>query len=156
MHLLSETALLKENAAQYPNIIPVQAALWGKNGIINLIDLGFGEWGFMTEENESPKSIAGNNCHSVPAITIEKIMKDNALERIDILKIDIEGAEKEVFRDTSPWIESVNSIIIELHERMKAGCNRSFYCGSNGFDNEWHQGENIYLSRGNYLTRRIT
>jgi len=32
---------------------------------------------------------------------------------------------------------------------MKAGCNRSFFLGSNGFDQEWQQGENIYLSRGN-------
>jgi hypothetical protein len=87
-------------------------------------------------------------------MTVDKIMQDYNLEKVDILKIDIEGAEKEVFTDTSSWIEKVNSIIIELHERMKAGCNRSFYCGSNGFDNEWKQGENVYLSRGNYLIGR--
>ena len=66
---------------------------------------------------------------------------------IDILKIDIEGAEKEVFSDTSAWIEKVDSIIIELHERMKPGCISSFYAGSRGFNKEWRQGENIYLSR---------
>lgn len=41
-------------------------------------------------------------------------------------------------------------------KRMKPGCNRTFYCGSNGFDNEWLQGENIYLSRGSSMTRRCT
>lgn len=61
-----------------------------------------------------------------------------------------------MFSDTSSWIEKVDSIIIELHERMKAGCNRSFYCGSNGFNSEWEQGENVYLSRKNCLMKRST
>jgi hypothetical protein len=38
---------------------------------------------------------------------------------------------------------------------MKSGCNRSFYNGSNGFDDEWKQGENVYLAKGKYLTRRL-
>lgn len=149
----SNFEVLKKNVAQYPNIVPVHAALWDKNETINLIDPGLGKWGFMTVGNESPESEIGKNCHVVPAMTVKKIMQDNDLKKIDILKIDIEGAEKEVFRDTSSWIESVDSIIVELHERMKEGCNRSFYCGSNGFDNEWHQGENVYLSRGNFMTK---
>jgi FkbM family methyltransferase len=152
----SNFELLKENIAPYPNIIPVQAALWHKNEEINLIDPRLGKWGFMTEMKNSSENIPGNICHAVVAMTVDKIIKDYNLAKIDILKIDIEGAEKEVFSDTSSWIEKVDSLIIELHERMKIGCNRSFYCGSNGFDNEWKQGENVYLSRGNCLTRRST
>ena len=70
---------------------------------------------------------------------------------VDILKIDIEGAEKEVFADPSLWIDKTKSIIIELHERMKPGCNRSFYRGSEGFDDEWSIGEKVYLSKAGYL-----
>jgi len=149
----SNFELLKENVAPYPNIIPVQAALWHQNQELNVIDPGLGKWGFMTETKGCLESIPGSTCHVVAAMTIDKVMKDYNLTRIDILKIDIEGAEREVFSDTSSWIEMVDSLIIELHERMKAGCNRSFYCGSNGFDNEWKQGENVYLSRGNCLRR---
>jgi FkbM family methyltransferase len=152
----SNFELLKDNIAPYPNIIPIQAALWHKNEIINLIDPGIGKFGFMTEMKDSSENLPGDFCHTVVAITLDKIMKDFNLDKIDILKIDIEGAEREVFSNTSSWIEKVDSIIIELHERMKAGCNRSFYCGSNGFDNEWKQGENVYLSRRNCLTRRST
>ncbi len=152
----SNFELLKDNVAPYPNIIPIQAALWHKNDQINLIDPGLGKWGFMTEMKDSSENLPGDICHTVEAITVDKIMKEFNLEKIDILKIDIEGAEREVFSNTSSWIEKVDSIIIELHERMKAGCNRSFFCGSNGFDNEWSQGENVYLSRRNFLTRRST
>ena len=110
----------------------------------------------MTDMKDSSENFPCDICQTVVAITLDKIIKDYNLEKIDILKIDIEGAEREVFSNTSSWIEKVDSIIIELHERMKTGCNRSFYCGSNGFDNEWKQGENVYLSRRNCLTRRST
>ncbi len=145
----SNFELLKQNVAPYPAIIPVQAALWNKNEEIHLIDPGHGKWGFMTEMRHPSKKLPGKICHPVQAITVDKIMKDYGLSKIDVLKIDIEGAEKEVFSDTSSWFEKVDAIIIELHERMKAGCNRNFYCGSKGFEYEWQQGENIYLSRGN-------
>jgi hypothetical protein len=108
----------------------------------------------MTENDNSSETLPANARHKVMAMTVDKIMNDYNLEKIDILKIDIEGAEKEVFSNASSWIEKVDAIIVELHERRKTGCRRSFYCGSNGFDNEWHQGENIYLSRGNCLTRK--
>jgi FkbM family methyltransferase len=150
---LSNFMLLKKNVALYPQVTPVQAALWHRNEEIELVDPGGGNWGFMTETKGSAEIPAAKACHVVDAMTVDKIMDEFGLDKIDILKIDIEGAEREVFSDTSSWINEVNSMIIELHERMKVGCNRSFYCGSNGFDKEWQQGENVYLSRGNYLTR---
>ncbi|NTW15888.1 MAG: FkbM family methyltransferase [Syntrophaceae bacterium] len=152
----SNFELLKENVAPYPNIFPIQAALWNKREEINLIDLGLGKWGFMTEMKHPSESLFDNACHKVTAITIDNIMEDFDLKKINILKVDIEGAEREVFSDTRSWLNKVDSIIIELHECMKAGCYRSFYCGSNGFDNEWHQGEKVYLSRGSYLTKHST
>ncbi|PLW68660.1 FkbM family methyltransferase [Pseudohalioglobus lutimaris] len=146
----SNFILLRENTANYPNIHPLQAALWNTNEKISLVDPGLGKWGFMTESGEED---ALNREHSpgehgqVEGITVDKILEDFQLEHIDLLKIDIEGAEKEVFADTSNWLDKVDTIIVELHERMKPGCTRSFYQGTPGFTNEWTQGENVYLSR---------
>ena len=43
--------------------------------------------------------------------------------KIDILKIDIEGAEKEVFSDNiDGWLKKTKLVIIELHEESKPGC----------------------------------
>ena len=152
----SNFELLKENTSPYPNIIPVQAALWNRNEEINLVDPGLGKWGFMTDEKKPSGKSPDNVCHTVKALTVDRIIEDYGLKRVNILKVDIEGAEKEVFSDTSAWIGSVDSIIVELHERMKPGCNRSFYLGSNGFDHEWHQGENVYLSRSSFPIRRLS
>lgn len=135
--------MLLKNTQPYENIIPIQAALWHKSEKIELVDAGFGEWGFMTNE----KSDFNTKAELVDALTINDIMERFGIDEVDILKIDIEGAEKEVFGSSGSWITKVNSIIVELHDRMKHGCSRSFYMGSGGFDNEWLRGENVYLSR---------
>lgn len=149
----SNFEVLLKNVASYSNIVPLQAALWGRIEEISLVDPGLGKWGFMTETKCSSLSELGNVCHSVEGITIDGIMEKYKLPRISILKVDIEGAEKEVFDNATAWIERVDSMIVELHDRMKPGCSRSFYRGTPGFDNEWIQGENVYLTRGSYLRR---
>jgi FkbM family methyltransferase len=150
---ISNFELLKENVRPYPQVIPIHAALWNRSEELILTDPGLGKWGFMTENKNEIASQSRVACHPVMAVTINDLLDDYGLESIDILKVDIEGAEREVFEDSSSWIERVDSIIIELHERLKIGCNRSFYCGSRGFHKEWQQGENVYLSRG-CLARR--
>jgi FkbM family methyltransferase len=40
-------------------------------------------------------------------MTIDRIMNDYHLDKIDILKVDIEGADKEVFSNALSWIEKV-------------------------------------------------
>lgn len=147
--------MLKKNVAPYPNVTPIQAALWNANGEINLVDPGLGNWGFMTGVQEQlPGTTIGEVCHAVPSFTVDRVMADHGLQHVSILKMDIEGAEKEVFSDTGAWIDKVDSIIVELHERMKPGCNRSFYVGTEGFDHEWSQGENVYLSRHRFPLRQ--
>jgi FkbM family methyltransferase len=144
----SNYKLLKKNIDQYNNIVAYHAALWNKNEMINLVDPGLGKWGFMTTNNENNNEILeSNTCHEVQGLTVDRIMNMNDLKEIDILKIDIEGSEREVFLNSSDWIEKINIIIIELHEQMRTGCNSSFYNGTSGFDDEWTQGENIFLSR---------
>ena len=151
----SNYELLKANLAPYPQATPVQAALWHRNDETRLVDPGLGNWGFMTEGTGDPTKGAHQTRHTVKAVTVDHILRCFNLEKIDIFKIDIEGAEKEVFADTSAWIDRVDAIIIELHERYKRGCNRSFYCGSKGFAQEWVRGENVYLSRGNLSPRLL-
>lgn len=140
--------ILCENIKNYKNIIPIQGALWNENSEINICDEGLGEWGFMTFSSEQPQHIVKN---MVQGYTIDFLIQKYNLEKIDILKIDIEGAEKEVFEDTTKWINDVDSLIVELHDRMKAGCSRSFYNNTPNFQHEWTRGENIYLSKGNIL-----
>ena len=74
----------------------------------------------MVEETEIP------NEHSIPATSIEEIMREYNLERIDILKIDIEGSEIEVFENnTQFWLSRTRLMIIDLHDGMRRGASKS-------------------------------
>lgn len=146
--------LLERNAAPYDNITPIRGALWHENTSINLVDPALGKWAFRTQARDDEESF-GEIIHEVQGMTVDTIMREQGIDHIDVLKIDIEGSEREVFRDPSSWIDKVDTLIVELHERLKLGCNRSFYNGTNGFDDEWVRGENVYLTRsGGCVARR--
>ena len=42
-------------------------------------------------------------------------MEDLHIFHIDLLKMDIEGAEKAVLRDAAAWLPKVRVLIVELH-----------------------------------------
>ena len=69
------------------------------------------------------------------------------LDFVDLLKVDIEGAEREVFASPAAWIERVGVIIIELHDRFVRGCALNFYTATRGFACEWHAGEHVIVAR---------
>ncbi len=143
--------MLCRNVESYKNVIPVLGALWNRNTEIEILNPGRGNWGFVTKEKDASLRFELPTGQKVPAMTVDHIMDKYGFERIDILKIDIEGAEREVFGETSAWIDKVDALILELHEYVSPGCSRNFYTGTPGFDNEWHQGENVYLSRGSCM-----
>lgn len=55
----------------------------------------------------------------VESITIRDIIRENNIDQIDILKIDIEGAEKDIFendKDDFNWLKITKVIAIEIHD----------------------------------------
>ena len=62
------------------------------------------------------------------AISIKALMKKYNIDFIDVLKLDIESSEKQVFsEDFSYWVARTKMIIIELHDSMKEGCAQQFF-----------------------------
>jgi hypothetical protein len=61
---------------------------------------------------------------SVQGVTINSVLKTSGFERISILKIDIEGGERELFSGPLDWLEATDNIVIELHG---ADCARIFF-----------------------------
>jgi hypothetical protein len=50
------------------------------------------------------------------AVDIGGLLNKSGFDRISILKIDIEGSEREVFRHNyQAWIGKVDRLVIELH-----------------------------------------
>ncbi len=139
----SNFRLLKRNVAAYDNIVPIHAALWGTDGEIEIVDTGLGHWGFMTRTKNADS--ANSSC--VRAITLSALLHEHGLSHVDLLKIDIEGAEREVFETCASWIGSVDTVIAELHDRLKPGCEAAFGRATASFDHRWRQGESVCASR---------
>lgn len=51
----------------------------------------------------------------VETVSIPSLMKKQGWDRIDLFKVDIEGYEQELFQDSPSWLESVGTLIGELH-----------------------------------------
>jgi FkbM family methyltransferase len=137
----SNFKILQKNTEKLKNIKIIQAGIWNKNASLKIKNSGLGNWGFETKES------ADNDKNSTAAITIDKILADSGYEEIDILKLDIEGSEKEVFESGyENWLGKTKVIIIELHERMRKGAEKSFYSAIEKYNFKKEiKGENIIL-----------
>jgi FkbM family methyltransferase len=104
---LDNFQLLKCNVAAEPRIVPVHGALVGRERDNVRMTTHKPAWGnFIVEDDDGVE---------VPAFTVDQIMKHFDLSCIDLLKVDIEGGEKEVFAN-GHFISQVGLVIVELHD----------------------------------------
>lgn len=136
----SNYRMLCENVKPYPQVKALRAALWRENEDLFLFDSGHGNHGFQVGDNE-----AGSGCGvgSVPGLSIDSIMRDAGESKVDLLKIDIEGAEREVMEGSGAWIDKIGVLMIELHDDIKPGCSKAFYGATEGFSEDIIKGETI-------------
>ena len=121
----SNFELLLKNVRPYRNVTPIHAALWCREGHISVgtpLPGAFGHWGFTVSGAPG----------DVPAITIRTLMRNFGVDHIDLLKIDIEGSEKEVF-EACDWQDELGAVVIELHDRFKPGCSQVVTRALEGF-----------------------
>lgn len=135
----SNFEVLQKNVRPYPLITPIHAALWNKDGEIEVgtpaaATGAVGNSAFMTREGSG-----------VRAITMPTLMKELQLPKIDLLKVDIEGAEKEVF-ETCDWMGHVQCLMVELHDRFRHGCREAVTAVTHEFSSQ-ERGETTIFVR---------
>jgi FkbM family methyltransferase len=131
--------LLVKNCAAYSNVTTVQAALWFENTTVNFLEPDAEKWAMAVGSSN-------DDCGTVKAVTVPELIKTYGLDRVDLLKIDIEGAELELFSNDPSWLDRVEYMAVELHDRFKPGCSAAFYGALAGkpFDQEI-VGENVFV-----------
>jgi FkbM family methyltransferase len=119
--------MLLENTRSYPKIVPVRAALWNKEGKVRIANPGhFSKAGLRVMETAEQKNVI-----QVDALTLDRLLSAAKMNSIDILKLNIEGAEFELFRSNyESWLEKTNTIVIDLHDRIREGCSEVFYAAT--------------------------
>jgi FkbM family methyltransferase len=101
--------LASRNLARYgERAYLLKAALMGSAGACKINEAGTGTEAVHASDGD------------VEAVTMSQLLKLSPHGRIDILKVDIEGAENELFQRAEDWLHLVDCITIELHgERAK-------------------------------------
>ena len=146
----SNYAQLVRNTASYPNITPVHAALWSGRGVVSIENPESEEWAFRVFASDSTRDRA-----TIPATGVADVLAQFGLSQVDILKIDIEGAETEVFGPgCDEWLGCVRNLVIELHDYLKPGCSRAVHAAATrvGFAHTM-QGEFTIFVRNQDTTR---
>lgn len=135
----SNFEMLRQNTSSYPNIKILQSGLWNRKTVLRIENPDDTNDAFRVQEAESGEG-------SIDTITIEDILNSTSAVFIDILKLDIEGAEKEVFENSDSWLNRVGVLIVELHDRFKPGCSKAFYTAVSNLNfKEYNEGQNVIM-----------
>ncbi|MEN9815969.1 MAG: hypothetical protein RLZZ412_1951 [Verrucomicrobiota bacterium] len=82
-----------------------QAMVSREHGRYQIVEVGTGSKVFSTDGDEGALQVS----------TMDEVLRQSPTGRIDILKLDIEGAEHDILRPPTPWLASVQCVVIELH-----------------------------------------
>lgn len=121
-------ALLRENTAGHPQIEVIHAALTTDEApaTVALQDRETGPWGFSVATTDAAE------LEQVPTLAISTLMEQVGEEDLLIVKMDIEGAEAGLLTPQAAWLDRTGVLMIELHERIVAGCEEAFFAANAG------------------------
>jgi FkbM family methyltransferase len=95
----------------------VSSAVWDEPGQVSFVAEGADSGGIASEYRGGADRLI-----SVPTVRLRDLIA--AEEQIDLLKLDVEGAEHRVLADCEPELERVGAIALELHD-FDPGCRRN-------------------------------
>ncbi|HMP28267.1 MAG TPA: FkbM family methyltransferase [Saprospiraceae bacterium] len=114
--------ILSHNTKDYPKIHCLNKGIWNEDTHLKISDkYNMGNWGLVLEETTLTEN-------TTPVIKISTLMSDNQIQKIDILKLDIETSEKQVFsKNYSEWLPKVKVLVVEVHDWVENGCGQAVF-----------------------------
>lgn len=111
--------MLRRNVAGIHQITIIPGALWSHRTQLS----------FLEEANASFASrLSQEGKNTVEAYGLADLLAQYGIEQVDLLKVDIEGAEKQVFeKGSETWLPKVSALMIELHDWIVPGASRSVF-----------------------------
>jgi FkbM family methyltransferase len=147
-------ALLQRNVAAWPSVTAIHGAVWSHAGSVRIANPDDDANAFrMGERTETP-----GEGEEIPAFTVPQLMTMLGCVRVDLLKMDVEGAEAEILRGRPGWLDAVDVLVIELHDRIAPGCSETLYEALRGrhFAQEISGGNLVIDLRGERRSRPST
>lgn len=135
---------LRRNTTAYANVTPVCAALWPHNTLVQEVSGTNKSWSFQFREMST---FHGPVDSQTEGMSITTVLQRVGLANADLIKLDVEGAERELFSENfEQWLPQVKTAIIELHERYAPGVTEIVSRRAKEFGFRiGHRGENVLL-----------
>ncbi|MGW5638167.1 FkbM family methyltransferase [Streptomyces sp. NPDC003832] len=58
---------------------------------------------------------------TAPILTMPALLDAHGVTQVDLLKVDIEGGEADLFAEVEPWMARVGRIVVEIHDKYIDG-----------------------------------
>jgi len=114
--------MLLRQIKPWEGIIPIQSGIWNNDSFLRVRDTTVDAWALEVE------TCRENDIGSFKATSIQGLMHKHGITQIDLLKIDIEGSERELFMDSYDyWLPRTKVMVIEFHDWIKEGCSRAVF-----------------------------
>ncbi len=103
--------MIKRNCVSFANVRLVQGGIWTSSASLKISNPEAQSFAFQLRE------VSASDKDSMKGVTIPDLLKLSPTGFVDILKLDIEGAERQLFAGGyEEWIDKVRTIIVELHD----------------------------------------
>ena len=108
----SNAMVARRNLAQFGNRVQViEAAVWPKDGKLVLSGKSENAYNVQEKQHHSEEAIY------VTSISMLSLMETMEANRVDYIKIDVEGAERQLFSvNPSPWLDRTDALKVEIHD----------------------------------------
>jgi FkbM family methyltransferase len=132
-------ALASRNTSGCPNVHVLQAGLWSDTSTVTITNPTAATWSFRVRASST----------GIPAFGVLDLMRQFNMPTIDLLKMDVEGAEVDVLETAPAWIDRVGVMIIELHDRHRPACSAALEAAvaNAGFISREQVGDLVTLRR---------
>ena len=108
---------IKKNTMDFSDFELLEKGLFNKKAFFKIEDP------YNATNSFQIKEVLENDKYDIESITLDEIIETKKWDTIDILKIDIEGAEKQLFESNyENWLPKTKVIMIETHDRMLPKC----------------------------------
>jgi FkbM family methyltransferase len=135
--------MLQKNLRRFAGrVTALKAGVWPRRVGLRFREERFGdgrEWSYTVRE-------AGpGEASQLDGIDIGSLLRTSGFDRISILKIDVEGAERHIFAENfEEWLGKVDAIVIELHGHE---CANVFYQAIGRYDFELSTCDELTVAR---------
>ncbi len=137
-------AVLQENIAPFRQIEAIQGAVWPHEAELAIANPDDEAWAFRMEERPSAAD-------PVPAYSMPTLLHRFRTPVVDLVKMDVEGAEREIFQADTSWLDHVRVLVVELHDRFVPGCGQALFDALHGRSYRFEMvGENVVIQFGDW------